>query len=140
MATRVRSWHRVAGVCALEFYGDWKGNGFRYFWAKNDQPMPDEIGRVFQHALTRIEEKSDEPVESGEILIHFRSSGYYDPGRTYGPPEDCYPPEGDEERTLDRVEVSANDVKVSVTQGHAEIFFDACFEAVMEAELDCDQD
>ena len=35
-----------------------------------------------------------------DIHIPFRSKGYYDPGRLYGPPEKCYPPEGDEERTL----------------------------------------
>lgn len=36
----------------------------------------------------------------GELVIEFKSSGYYDSGRTYGDPYNCYPPEGDDERTL----------------------------------------
>jgi hypothetical protein len=46
--------------------------------------------------------------ESGttaEIIIHFISQGYYNPGCTYGDPSRCYPPEGDDERTLDYVEI-----------------------------------
>ena len=43
---------------------------------------------------------------SGEIEIEFRSSGYYDPGKTSGLPENCYPPEGEDERTVDTVLVT----------------------------------
>ena len=35
-----------------------------------------------------------------EIVIPFRSKGYYDSGRLWGPPEKCYEAEGDDERTL----------------------------------------
>jgi hypothetical protein len=38
----------------------------------------------------------------------------YDPGRTYGPPEDCYPPEGGPEPlslTINGVEVNMEDWK-----------------------------
>jgi hypothetical protein len=44
---------------------------------------------------------------SGELLtdvslvLPFLSSGFSDPGHTYGPPELCYPPEGDDERLPD---------------------------------------
>lgn len=38
--------------------------------------------------------------ESYELEIHFESSGYSDSGRTYGRPEDCYPPEYEDERTF----------------------------------------
>lgn len=36
-----------------------------------------------------------------QVVINFLSKGYYDPGRTHGDPEFCYPPEGDDTRTLD---------------------------------------
>jgi hypothetical protein len=29
-----------------------------------------------------------------EVDVSVTFSGYYDPGRTYGPPESCWPPEG----------------------------------------------
>lgn len=35
-----------------------------------------------------------------DFVIDYSVSGYYDPGYTSGPPENCYPPEGDEERNL----------------------------------------
>lgn len=44
-----------------------------------------------------------------EVIIHFTSRGYYDPGRTYGDPYYCYPPESDDERLLDYVEIILDD-------------------------------
>jgi hypothetical protein len=38
-----------------------------------------------------------------EIEIKFRSKGYSDPGKTYGEPETCYPPEEDDERTVEEI-------------------------------------
>lgn len=34
------------------------------------------------------------------LELDCESSGYYDPGRVYGMPEDCYPPEGEDEREV----------------------------------------
>lgn len=34
------------------------------------------------------------------LELDCESTGYYDPGRTYGLPEDCYPPEGEDEREV----------------------------------------
>ncbi len=36
-----------------------------------------------------------------ELVIDFLSNGYHDPGRCSGPPEDCYPPEGEDEREIE---------------------------------------
>ena len=38
-----------------------------------------------------------------DLVIEFSSSGYYDSGCVYGPPENCYPPEDMEEREIERV-------------------------------------
>ena len=38
-----------------------------------------------------------------ELEMGFLSSGYDDPGCTYGEPEDCYPPDSEEERVLNHV-------------------------------------
>lgn len=38
--------------------------------------------------------------KGGMLEIDFTSSGYSDPGFISGPPEKCYPPEGEEERTV----------------------------------------
>ncbi|HUS38944.1 MAG TPA: hypothetical protein VMX74_05815 [Pirellulales bacterium] len=35
------------------------------------------------------------------LVLPFLSSGYSDPGVLSGPPENCYPPEGDDERLPD---------------------------------------
>lgn len=33
--------------------------------------------------------------DDGEITYRIDASGWYDPGRTWGPPDQCYPPEGE---------------------------------------------
>ena len=38
-----------------------------------------------------------------EIEFVVKVDGFSDPGRTYGDPDDCYPPEGGEERDILRV-------------------------------------
>lgn len=43
---------------------------------------------------------SGERLVQEEFIIDYEVSGYYDPGYISGPPENCYPPEGDEERNL----------------------------------------
>jgi len=35
-----------------------------------------------------------------EVEVDGKSTGYYDSGICSGPPENCYPPEGDDERTI----------------------------------------
>ena len=44
------------------------------------------------------------------LTIHFLSSGYYDSGCTSGPPENCYPPEGEDERILDWIEADGQEL------------------------------
>jgi len=39
------------------------------------------------------------------IEVSFSATGYDDPGNLTGLPEHCYPPEGDEERTIEAVRV-----------------------------------
>jgi hypothetical protein len=48
--------------------------------------------------------------EFDELVIEFRSSGYDDPGQTCGDPDDCYPPEGDDERTVTAITLSGEPV------------------------------
>jgi hypothetical protein len=45
-----------------------------------------------------------------EISIKFNCNGYHWPARLYGPPEDCYPEEGDEERELLCASLGAHDI------------------------------
>lgn len=40
-------------------------------------------------------EQTEIQVDGIQQLIEVEWSGSYDPGRTYGPPENCYPPELD---------------------------------------------
>ena len=44
-----------------------------------------------------------------EIEVSFSVTGYDDPGITTGLPEHCYPPEGDEERVLEGIQVHEAD-------------------------------
>lgn len=49
--------------------------------------------------MVRGKSETSFTIERGdnEIDLYITGDGYYDPGRISGPPEDCYPPEGDME-------------------------------------------
>ena len=75
--------------------------------------------------------------EYGEIIIGFSSSGYSDPGICSGPVERCYPPEGDEERTMEEVYISIPDSKqkIKLPLSVQEQVYAQYEEEVMEADL-----
>ena len=83
-----------------------------------------------------------------ELVIEGTSSGYYDPGRTYGPPEKCYPPEGEDERTFDCIYVlQHNDIqgvksriKHDIPAQRKEDLFEQFCEQIQDIELDTQGD
>jgi hypothetical protein len=76
-----------------------------------------------------------------ELDIEFMSSGYYDPGKIYGPPEDCYPPEGDDERELYNLVVASfhnagvNEKTQKLSKQASEELFNLYEQEVKDAEL-----
>lgn len=70
-----------------------------YIIDDDELELPDstktEIIKVFQDNVEFVGQ-----LGSIEVIIPFRCKGYYDSGRLYGPPEKCYPPEGDSEYSL----------------------------------------
>jgi hypothetical protein len=69
----------------------------------------------------------------GEITIGFLSSGYYDPGKINGLPENCYPPEGEDERLIDEVRINIGNREVIIS-GDLAIKLGAYFQDEIDAE------
>ena len=84
------SWSNVSGELAIELYANDGDAVDTIFDASDDKPVP----AITPDMVPKIQE------DSYDLVIDFVSSGYYDSGRTSGPPENCYPPEGDEDREL----------------------------------------
>lgn len=82
------SWSNVSGELAIELYSNDGEAVDTIFDAHDDR----EVSAITPDMVPKIQE------DSYDLVIEFLSSGYYDEGKTYGPPENCYPPEGDEER------------------------------------------
>ena len=76
------------------------------------------------------------------LVLPFLSSGYYDPGRLYGPPEDCYPPEDGDERLPDGLAYIDLGTTITVpltaeqTELLAELLRDELYEVKLEPEDD----
>ena len=66
-----------------------------------------------------------------DVTIKF--AGYYDPGKLYGPPENCYPPEGEVEWEI--VGLPAGVVLAKSEEEHIE---ESAFEQIMQYERDSD--
>lgn len=76
------------------------------------------------------------------LVLPFLSSGYYDPGVTNGPPERCYPPEGDDERLPNGVaylDLGTRDNRVEFTKEQTERLFELLESEIHEAELEEDE-
>jgi hypothetical protein len=78
--------------------------------------------------------------ESYELVIEFRSEGYYDPGVVSGPPERCYPPEGDDERSLDGMTLTGEKGDMELSQETQEELFEYYRSEVEDVEIDKDYD
>lgn len=82
------SWSGLVGECFIEI--------------GNDTLSADTLWALINH----LRDNGHYPSASEDTLnIEVVCSGYSDPGRTYGPPEDCYPPEEDDERELECIEL-----------------------------------
>ncbi len=93
-----------------------------------------------------------EDIPSIELVIDGNSSGYVDPGCIRGPVENCYPPEEDDCRELDSMQVIFHksitclafggslvyreDVCIPVEDENAGILWDQLLEQVYEFEID----
>ena len=76
------------------------------------------------------------------LVLPFLSSGYSDPGRRSGPPENCYPPEGDDERIPDGLaylDLGA-DGRVELTAEQTDTLAELLREELYEAELEPQED
>lgn len=87
-ASRVRRWNVIADcTIELETIG-------------REVHVSGDAGRVPELDGWMPADTADDRNHGWELVIEFRSRGYSDPGKLYGPPERCYPPESDDERTL----------------------------------------
>lgn len=59
-----------------------------------------------------------------DLVVYFVVDGYYDPGRTYGDPEHCYPPENN-------IEITINDCYIEISNIQDPISFpNSCFDDI----------
>jgi len=90
---KIREWSHVKGSTYVTI--DW-------------DELEDELKLLLIDAVCEtghIEFDPKKELDEAELGLFFLSSGYDDPGKYSGPPEDCYPACSDEERVMDSVEL-----------------------------------
>lgn len=134
LQSRIRRWNTTA-LFSVELESNSAGQVF------------DAARRVNSHLPelhNHIPANSDNDPHAWELIIRFRSKGYYDPGKAWGNPETCYPPEGDDERTLVDAWISRTGggepaAKFPLPQAVAGVLFEEYRDEIQNAELpDCD--
>lgn len=72
-----------------------------------------------------------------ELVIDFRSSGYYDSGSMYGGADNLgYPPESDDERLLECAYLTDGNEKVKLPQATQDALFDLFLDKIEDVEID----
>jgi hypothetical protein len=61
----------------------------------------ESMGRIKRGQGSFVATVDDVDGNEHEVTVTYR--GYSDPGRTYGPPEECYPPEGEMDIAIDGI-------------------------------------
>ena len=74
----------------------------------------DAMGDKARMAVALLRAADPEARACEQLEVNFESSGYYDPGKYSGPPENCYPEEGDDERQV-------TDVTLLLDQGQVRL-------------------
>lgn len=133
---RIHRWRDRPGILDLAIYGDWHGNRYRWFTAADDRPLCDELAAIVLPILDRIAPLATEAT----IRVHFRSSGYYDPGRRLGSYDAWTEPQGEDVRTCDGVEIVAEGKTDALNPLLAAVVWSVCEDAVAEAKVDYEQD
>ena len=68
-----------------------------------------------------------------DVEATVQGSGYYDPGRGSGPPEDCYPPEGEMEILSVVADITDSDKRVVTGEEHQRVMATLGDEALTDA-------
>lgn len=104
------------------------------------EASPETIGEeLFQEVRDFVKSTGNKFNVFDELYIEGKSTGYYDEGRCTGPVDDCYPPEGDDERVVDNIEALSLPQSVSLPHELAEEIFVAVYDShIVSADLDGD--
>ena len=95
--------------------------------AKGDYPAHPQLTSL----LDRLEG------ESGEVCITIQaeSTGYYDPGKISGSVETCYPPEGEDDRTVESVVHITEEAEIELSEDDCSLIETFCSAEIHAAEL-----
>jgi len=110
------SWKNIHGQCSV-------------CWTREDIDEASLTPETKQILYSLLED------DTIETVIHFKSSGYNDPGVYHRAPEDCYPADWSEDRELDHVTVNEKPIEGPA----ADELFKLHTDVVNEAELNKDE-
>lgn len=99
--------------------------------SKENNITADELENNLEIISHYIEENQEY-----ELVIDFLSSGHYDPGNKYGPIDTCYPPEGEDNRTLKEAYLFCDGNKIELPKDLQEKLFNLYYKQIEESEVE----
>ena len=109
----------------------WIENGIveKFYFYDIDVDLKEFVDEKTANFIKDFYEKNEEKtMREVDLTISYDVSGNYDPGRISGPPEDCYPEEWEEERTVTCAEIVfdyANKIIVEIPSKYLDKIYDA---------------
>jgi len=107
-------------------------------WTDDSDDLPESIDAELKRLIP-----TPTISKTYELEITFQSKGYYDKGVIVGPPEKCYPPEGEDERTVILIDVVCDGFYITHS-ALSETTFDAVYDRweteINDAEFDTEED
>jgi hypothetical protein len=131
---KIHRWRNRPGHICIEIV---VGDDDKWMDVHTEKELPDSVQKELDALYGKNDPKRADKLW-GEIVIKFVSSGYYDPGRTYGDPYHCYPPEGDDERELDGLAIvnSLDGLSKKASQELFDFYEDEIYDVQIDTEPD----
>jgi hypothetical protein len=115
----------------------------KFYFYDFDLDLKEYVCDETSNFIRNFYEENNNLLQQVELVISYYVNGYYDPGKIYGSPENCYPEEWQEERTISSVEFildNKNNISMFISNKHFDKIYNIFKKHIEEKDFVFDDD